>query len=414
MKDNMRKDNKGMTLVEIMAAITILAVITFPFLNSFLASARNNQKARELLRATTVAQNLMESMEAFPLEEICTRMNQEAAISGIYLPHGYEAHYELGNETGEISGRIVDGKYEFQETNSNTYCFAIQGLEEDGQLYDARIFLDASGYRGNESLLTYNENYRLDINVMNENTDVIFSVSRAEEEVIFEEAGWHKNEDWDKVKRIFRVEVKQDERNDTSEKISISLEYQHEDTSCPVQVMQGKSLDKTLTELKNVYIMYYPNYASVETKIMDCFQVELNQKENFNLCFIKQKYDTSKPEEYYTAFLDITDTRTLTEENIPRVTLRTNIGKNLYDGEDSDVRSDALQYSYRNGNILSEAEAKRRMGFVNQMPQSLVGQKKKNSPIFKTTIEIFPSGTCDGRNPSKFDTAEPLAKLTNE
>lgn len=415
MKCNIRKDNKGMTLVEVMAAITILAVVTIPFLNSFLASARSNQKAGTLLRATTVAQNLMESVEAFSLEEICTQMNQEVTASKLYLPDGYEAHYELENVTGEKSGKIVDGKYEFVETNSNTYCFAIQGIQEGEQKYDARIVIDASGYRKNHenSQWTYNDNYSLDVNVMNENTDVIFSVSQEDEARILEDAGWNLADDWENIKRTFSISVAQDEENDKSEIVSITLDYCHKDSLLYPNNVQGKSISRTVSDLKNVYIMYYPNYASTETDILDCFDIELKQKEKFNLGLIKQKYSNSKSEEYYTALLEVTDTQSLTADNVPRINLRTNICRNLYE-ESVALRQSALKFYYINGNILSNEEAKKRMGFVDGVVQSLVGQVKNSRPIFKTTIQIFPSGTCNGNDSSNFEITEPLAQLTNE
>ena len=264
--------------------------------------------------------------------------------------------------------------------------------------------------------MTYNEDYSLDLNVMNENRDVIFSVSRADEEMIFEKAGWNAETDWTKVKRIFRMEVQQDEQNEESEKINISLEYHHEDISQPAQMVVGESLSQTVSDLQNVYIMYYPNYASVEAKIMDCFDVNLNQQESFDLCIVKQKYDTAKSEDYYTVSFDVMDLQPLNREHTDRVILRTNLGKDLYDVNSEAVRQSAVKYSYRdrNGAILRGEEARQRMGFLEQVPQSLLGQKKKNSPMFKTIVEIFPSGTCDGRNPSKFTSTEPLVKLTNE
>lgn len=415
MKRKFRLNNKGITLVEVMAAIAILAVVTVPFLNSFLASARSNQKARDMLRATTVAQNLMESVEAFSLEEICTQINNSAAESKLYLPYGYDAHFELENERGETSGQIVDGNYEFTETDSNTYCLAIQGIEEDGRVYDARILLDASGYRenGEGSKWNYNEKYSLDINVMNENTDVIFVVNQEEEAAVFEAAGWNREDDWDDVKRVFSILVEQDEEKRKSEKVSISLEYRHEDIWQENRIMQGRSLVKTLGELENVYIMYYPNYASVESKMLDCFEVTLKQENEFDLCLVKQKYSGTKSEEFYTASLNINDEQRLTADNIPRVTVRTNIGKNLYHLQ-ANLRQNALHYTYTNGNVLSAEDARRRMGFVGDVPQSLLGQKKKNNPIFKTTIQVYPAGTCNGTDSSKFEQTEPLTQLTNE
>lgn len=408
----MKDDNKGMTLVELLAAIAILAVVTTPFLNSFLASARSNQKARNTLRATTVAQNLMEGIEGFSLEEICTQINHEASKSKLYLPYGYEAHVELENDKGETSGKVVDGDYEFLETPSHTYSFAIKGIEEDGIKYDARVWLDASQYR-EDSKWNYNENYNPDIEVMNENTDVIFVVSKEDEEQLFLEAGLNPVDDWEKVERCFSIVVEQDGEKQESEKVSITLEYRYKDGSLEPQIIQGKNLAKTVGTLKNVYVMYYPNYASTEGNILDKFEVGLKQKDAFDLCLVKQKYNEVKTDNNYVAFLDVTDNGNGIAEDGKRINLRTNIGRNLYE-ESHQVRQNALEYRYTKDVVLSDSKAKEKMGFVSDMPQTLLGQGKKNKTLFKTTVWVYPEGTYDGVNAFPYEQAEPLASLTNE
>ena len=42
-----RIDNKGMTLVELLLAVTILAIIVVPLLHAFVSSARVNRKAKQ-------------------------------------------------------------------------------------------------------------------------------------------------------------------------------------------------------------------------------------------------------------------------------------------------------------------------------------------------------------------------------
>lgn len=406
----MKEDNRGMTLVELMIAITMLAVITTPFLNSFIVSVRNNNKARNIFRATTVAQNLMEGLEAFTLEEICMQVNQEASKTKLYRPYGYKSHYEMDNGQGEKSGTVIDGIYEFSQTPSNQYRFAIQGIEEDGMFYDARILLDASGYRhveNEEDRWLYNENFSTEVKVMNENTDVIFFVTKEEEEKIFEEAGWDESQGLDNVERVFSVLVEQDSQNPESEKVSIKLQYRYQGS-----LVQGKTLDKTVNSLDNIYLMYYPNYSSVQTKIMDCFEVDLKQEEEFDLCIIKQKYDEPKTDDLYVASLDIQDACNTISGSDPRITLRTNVGKNLYD-KNAGIRRDALQCQYTNNGVLDAIRAEQMMNYVDGMPQSLVGQTQKVNPIFKVVVQVFPEGTYDVAKPENFDVAEPLIQLAN-
>lgn len=57
-------DNKGYTLVEIIAAVVILAIVVIPLLNCFLSVAKLNAKAKKEQEATVAAQNLMETIKA--------------------------------------------------------------------------------------------------------------------------------------------------------------------------------------------------------------------------------------------------------------------------------------------------------------------------------------------------------------
>ena len=69
------KQNKGFTLVEVLIAMTILSIIVVPLLRAFVTSSRTNAKAKELMKATTVAQNIMEELKANSLEDIARQFN---------------------------------------------------------------------------------------------------------------------------------------------------------------------------------------------------------------------------------------------------------------------------------------------------------------------------------------------------
>lgn len=64
----MKKDNKGFTLLELLVAVIILAIVVTPMLHSFVTSYRVNARSREIMRATTLAQNEMEIFEKEKLE----------------------------------------------------------------------------------------------------------------------------------------------------------------------------------------------------------------------------------------------------------------------------------------------------------------------------------------------------------
>ena len=58
-----KDDNRGITLVELIVSIAILAIIVLPFLNAFVTATKTNVKARNKMNATHLATNIMEGIE---------------------------------------------------------------------------------------------------------------------------------------------------------------------------------------------------------------------------------------------------------------------------------------------------------------------------------------------------------------
>lgn len=80
-----RKLNRdaGFSLLELLIAVVILAIIVIPLLNLFLSSNRLNIKSRQTLRATTAAQDIMEGLKAYNIEELKAQFADPA--SGFYV-----------------------------------------------------------------------------------------------------------------------------------------------------------------------------------------------------------------------------------------------------------------------------------------------------------------------------------------
>lgn len=58
-----KTDNRGVSLVELLVAVCIMAIIAIPLLHSFVTSYQVNARSRQTMRATTLAQNEMEIFE---------------------------------------------------------------------------------------------------------------------------------------------------------------------------------------------------------------------------------------------------------------------------------------------------------------------------------------------------------------
>lgn len=139
-----RKLNKdaGFSLVELLIAVVILAIILIPLLNVFLSSNRLNIRSRKTLRATTAAQDIMEGLKAYDINELKEQFADPA--SGFYvidsrlIKGGVEERDDLEKDG---SGNPVPG----------LYVFCMKDVSFQGSKFDAKIVVDGREYRTDTS-----------------------------------------------------------------------------------------------------------------------------------------------------------------------------------------------------------------------------------------------------------------------
>lgn len=74
-QNQQKNSNAGMTLVELLVAVTILGIIVVPLLHTFVSSARVSLKTKRQLRVTTAAQDIMEGLKAESIESLSCSFN---------------------------------------------------------------------------------------------------------------------------------------------------------------------------------------------------------------------------------------------------------------------------------------------------------------------------------------------------
>ena len=162
MKNNSVKklNNKGFSLVELIVAIAVLAVIVGPLLKAFVYAARINADSRNNLNSNTIATDIAEGIKANSVEYVAGQLGAYDAadfdLFGITLDSIYEADSSWAATTPSASlvshkdtsaSPIVPAKYEIT-TPKELYYFVIDDIEPmAGKFYDARITVDTSGYK---------------------------------------------------------------------------------------------------------------------------------------------------------------------------------------------------------------------------------------------------------------------------
>ena len=183
--------NAGFSLLELLIAVTILAIITIPMLHMFVTSARINGKSRITLRATVLAQDMVEGLKAYHIDEIQDQFN------------GVE-DFEMLN-TSVIAGDCTykeDVKREIDENGPDPddsskakpgkYYFVLKNAKLENSRFDVLISVDATGYvKGTAS--TKHDSYLNTHEVakvagMNKSTDASFEQSQLQDEAALSKA----------------------------------------------------------------------------------------------------------------------------------------------------------------------------------------------------------------------------------
>ena len=106
------KNQKGVTMIEVLVTIAILAIVVTPCLSAFVMAQRGNVKAAETKQAYTAAANLMEELKGMPgtIEEIIEEQgtnklyDAEKNITVFFDAEGSQ-YYVVSIYTGEHSSK---------------------------------------------------------------------------------------------------------------------------------------------------------------------------------------------------------------------------------------------------------------------------------------------------------------------
>ncbi len=121
MKWNIKNENKGFTLVELILSVVILAFVVAPFLSSFLVANRSNAASKRKQEATDIGQLLAEQFKATDFKLLI------GDVDG-YSFETYPVLTEDGSETGKIGYRFLLENEDLPDTYNEAY-HAIVTLE---------------------------------------------------------------------------------------------------------------------------------------------------------------------------------------------------------------------------------------------------------------------------------------------
>ena len=183
-KRNLMNDNTGMTLLELIIAVSIFAIAAVVLLQSFVTSGRVNNKSSLYLNASTAAQNVVEEIKGKEFEEVSLAFNYPMDIINNTLRLGFledqKERYNNGTltmkevlkdgstykdvrlyrssdkDTSQVTASVIstdNGKtYTFNPRtkgkNQSLYYFQIAGMQVGNQTFDALLTFDGSKTSG--------------------------------------------------------------------------------------------------------------------------------------------------------------------------------------------------------------------------------------------------------------------------
>lgn len=376
-KKNIQKvnNNAGFSLVELLIAVIILAIIVVPMLHGFVTSARMNGKARVSQRATTVAQDIMEGLKAYDIEELKEQFGDP--MNGFYV---IESKLIKGSIEEDKDREQNDPAYRGDPDSPGVYYFALEGVQIQGSEFDALIRIDARNYepgrlkadgnaeghdnafndiymaspgsvvkgkdgsyphQSNTVLIAANKDNLGFLEAVQENPDISSDIDDIKELTLKE----LKDEGVEKIKRTITLNIRPgtaDDEGKPTMNMDIVYRYTYEYNNVEYFYVppghepgKGYPCGSNISSGGNFYLMYYPLYDAEQYDDKIIINNEAHQP--VRIYIVKQaEQDTESlfylsdsqlnlAENNYRAVVNIIDT----EGNAQNVKIRTNLGMNL-------------------------------------------------------------------------------------
>ena len=138
-------NNEGLSLIELVVALLILAVIATPLLQLFVSAARANRVNAEELSAETVASNVMEAVKVYGLEKTAEEFyKNKLSPFNMAVSLSSDGSVTPSIETNTDGGTV---NYNFITNDEKKYVYLMNGLKEgkdgDGENeFNVRITFD--------------------------------------------------------------------------------------------------------------------------------------------------------------------------------------------------------------------------------------------------------------------------------
>lgn len=400
-------NNKGLSLVELIVAVAILAIIVLPLLRSFMVSTETNMKAKKQQQAVELAQNIMEEMEVSDLQTLAKEFDYPGTSKLLGAADMQEltdvdanGEYELAKKTqpGLTSSIFKDGSnYTFVGQSSKKYYFALKNIKADGRKYDALIKLDGVT---DSSVNDANTKDLATIYKMDQNHDAMSLAKQTPQTVLNTLSGMYPGLAQRDITRTITVDITKNAATSVTQvKVSYSYHFVAPDgttvdyTGSPADPASYTdtvfdNAGDTGRSLNNIYLFYYPWYTSTVGNKTDKIIINNNDTVDATLILIKQEEGQTglqNLEDNYSVDVTLYEALGAGSTNT-KLSIRTNLDENLVTGN-ATIGKQGNYILVSNGTSYTNASA--RMGVRKLTDQA------PSDRLFDVTVEIYKSGSYD-------------------
>lgn len=190
--DRRKKLNAGMSLLEVIVAVSIFSIAAIVLLQSFVTSSRINKKSNTYLEATSTAQNVMEEIKAKRFDEVALAFNYPIDLTTNTSRFTFLQSQvsEIKNQTLQIKEVLKDGDnynnvrkylsadgddeskvtasvisrdggntYKFNANDTDKYYYEMSNVQNLNETFDVLVEFDGSETSGYKKKKASNNTY---------------------------------------------------------------------------------------------------------------------------------------------------------------------------------------------------------------------------------------------------------------
>jgi prepilin-type N-terminal cleavage/methylation domain-containing protein len=450
-KKFLRDDSKGFSLIEVIIAVIILAILAVPLMRGFVITQKLNSRAGELEEYENLSQTIFEGSWNYSIEDIALMFNDPSLSSFIVPRSQFTSCKPLGNYYDEAGNFIGSA--------SNIYEFAIDDFvvsSDTNKKYDVIVRYDASHYMGDESSSAARDASSYNYNafeystaaIYDENVDYMFLMNEDDDEdayeairVLLNDSTISDEELKKQVRREINITVKDSGLNIKGEQtstVTANIKYYYPadaDKNNPASVMTYAGGTYTQTSAnepypRNIFICYYPDYYSdySDRNLLDYIYVNNETNNKMSLVVAMQEpsgtgssLTVNNVDDYWVHFVVNDPNCKAPSATSPNVTLRTNLGFNIIKLRDKgkntsvdsckDNNQAFLEYYYNSGTMNLNCWLAD-MDLMEVLP--LDGSMVIGNVVYDTTVEFYEADTYDKFTENYSKTEEPLLSMTSD